>query len=118
MILSRDAAAAIKRFCYNNLREFHGRHVARRGVSYRCFLRVVNGAPATEEIMSRVMSALHDLNLLDPEGLPTYIDSLHVELCQFVKVAESVIKNPNHENLMLLVNEVSTAKQLTKRNQS
>lgn len=111
-VLSRDAAAAVRRFCYNNLHEFHDRHVARYEVSYQSFLRVMNGERTTEETMFRILSALRDLNLLDAEGLPTHLDSLYAALYKFTKLAERVIGNPNHENLKAMNDEVSAVKQL------
>lgn len=109
--LSRDAASAVKNYCYSNLREFYSRHVEQFDISYQTFLRVVNGGKVTEETYLRVVSALRELNLVDSDDTPSHFDAVYTMLYSFVKKAEQVVANPNHENLKTLRDQVVDVRQ-------
>lgn len=112
--MSRDTSAAVKTYCYNNLREFYARHVAQYDISYQTFLRITSGEKVTEETFLRVISGLRDLNLIDAENLPTHFDTVYTFLYEFVKRSEQVVKNPNHENLKAVRELAVTVRQFLK----
>lgn len=100
--ISRDTAAAVRTFSYNNLREFYARHIAQYDISYQTFVRLLNGEKVTEETFLRVLSALRELNLIDSENLPTHFDTVYSMLHSFVEKSERAVANPNHANLKTL----------------
>jgi len=113
--ISRDTASAVRNYCYQNLREFHGRHVAQHDVSYQTFLRFVNGERVQEETAERIVASLRELNLVDADEVPTHFDTVYTMLYQLATRSELVVSNPNHDNLVKLRDQVAAVKQFLSR---
>jgi hypothetical protein len=113
--VSRDLAAAVKTYCYNNLHEFYQRHIAQYDISYQTFVRCMAGERVSEETRLRVLMSLRSLNLAEGEhDIPTHFDTLYTMLYSFAKAAEEAVASPGLDQMKKLQELAKDARQFLK----
>lgn len=113
--ISRDLAAAVRTYSYNNLHEFFQRHIAQYDISYQTFLRCISGERVSEETLLRVLMSLRSLHLAEGEhDIPTHFDTLYTMLYAFTKAAEGAVASPGLDQMRRLQELAKDTRQFLK----
>ncbi len=113
--ISRDLAAAVKAYSYNNLHEFFQRHIAQYDISYQTFVRCMSGERVSEETHLRVVMALRSLGLADgDQDTPDHFSTLYGMLYDFAKAADEAVTNPGLDQMRRLSELARDARQYLK----
>lgn len=97
-LLSRDVAAAIRHYCFNNLSQFYGRYAYELGVSRSSFFRIMQGEYATSGNVTAVEELARRLGLAEAGGGSQYLVRSRVT-SRLVRLVDRVLSEPTVANL-------------------
>lgn len=99
MLLSQAVIFGIKRFCFNNVTEFHKRYKNALEVSKPTLYRLLSGAPGTAANVRSVESLAFKLGIINEDGHQVDNNLKVHTIRAFIEVVDEHLAEPSVETL-------------------